>query len=132
MDKQSASIQLQLRKANQLLRDAEILMQHGGLSSVISRLYYACFHATTALLQTKNLVAKTHTGLLAVLHREFVQKEEFDPEQSKFFSGLLRERMEDDYGNALVTDIDEVRAYLQPSKNYIDYIVNLIQKNDSN
>lgn len=132
MNKQSAAIKFQLQKANQLLRDAEILVEHGGLTSVISRLYYACFHATTALLQTKNLVAKTHTGLITVLHKEFVLKKEFDAEQSKFFSSLLKERMDDDYGSSLVTDIEEVTGFLQPAKKYIDYIANLIQENEFN
>ena len=132
MNSRSEAIKYQLQMAHQLLYDAEILLEHGGYNSAISRLYYACFHATTALLQSRGLTAKTHNGLLAVLNKEFVLKGEFDPSQASFFSRLLRERLDGDYGKYLIIDKDEVMVNLKPTKEYITYIEILLQQHEPN
>ena len=63
-----------------------------------------CFHATKALLLTRDLVPKTHSGVVAMLHQHFVQAGLFDFEQASFFSRLMQERIEDDYNDVIIID----------------------------
>ena len=72
-------------------------MQHKFYITVINRLYYSCFHATKALLLTKDLIPKTHSGVVKLLHKHFVSEDAFDMTQAAFFSRLMQERIEDDY-----------------------------------
>jgi uncharacterized protein (UPF0332 family) len=126
MDIQITSIKLKLSKAKELLGDANILFDNGGYNSVVSRLYYACYHATVALMLTKQLQSKTHKGLAVLLHKEFVSKGVFDPKHSAFFSRLMQERTLDDYGDFLIADKEDVVSFMQPSIEYINYIEKLI------
>ena len=71
-DNREQAIKLKLQKANALLGEAEVLMQNKFYATVINRLYYGCFHATKALLLTKDLTPKTHSGVINLLHPHFV------------------------------------------------------------
>ena len=127
MNNKSASIQLKIDKAKTLLSEAQILVAHKGYNSIISRLYYACYHATCALLLTQGLQSKTHKGLVVVLHKEFVLKGNFDSEKSSFFARLLQEPMDEDYGDFVVMDYQTTFEFLEPAKEYIHYIEQLIK-----
>ena len=70
---------------------------------------------------------KTHKGLVVVLHKEFVLKGNFDSEKSSFFARLLQERMDEDYGDFVVMDYQTTFEFLEPAKEYIHYIEQLIK-----
>lgn len=123
------SIQLKMTKAKTLLSEVEILINHKGYNSIISRLYYACYHATSALLLTKGLQSKSHKGLSVVLNKEFVLKGYFDIEKSAFFARLMQERMDEDYGDFIVIDEEIINEFYEPSKEYIQYIEILVNEN---
>lgn len=56
-------IQLKLAKAKQLFNEVNVLIDNSFYNTAINRLYYSCFHATKALLLTKDLIPKTHNHL---------------------------------------------------------------------
>lgn len=128
MSNKEASIQLKLAKARNLLAEADVLMQHKFYITVINRLYYSCFHATKALLLTQDLVPKTHSGVITMLHKHFVQDGSFDFEHASFFSRLMQERIEDDYNDFMILDEAEAKEFIEPSKTYITYIEQLVKE----
>jgi len=119
MSNKEASIRLKIVKASSLLTEIDVLIQHHFYATAVNRLYYACFHATKALLLTKDLIPKTHSGVIAMLHQHFVQSNIFDASHAAFFSRLMQERMEDDYGDFILSDETDVLEFLQPAKEYI-------------
>lgn len=126
MNDRLLSIQLKLSKAKILLSEAQILVENKGYNSVISRLYYACYHATCALLLTRELLSKTHKGLSVLLNKEFVLNGSFDTEKSAFFARLMQERMEEDYGDFMISDEVIIAEFFEPAKQYIHYIESMI------
>ena len=104
MSPKDASIQLKLAKAKNLLAEVDVLVHHKFYMTAINRLYYGCFHVTKALLLTKDLIPKTHSGTVSMLHQYFVQEGAFDFDQASFFSRLMQERIEDDYNDLLKKD----------------------------
>ena len=125
-----SSVQLKLTKAKLLLSEVPILQQHHLNATIINRLYCACYHATKALLLTKDLIPKTHSGVVAMLHKYFVVEELFDIEKAAFFSRLMQERIDDDYSDFLAVDEETVTAFTAPAQQYIEYIEKLIQSNE--
>lgn len=120
-------IKLKLQKANGLLLEVEPLMNLKFYTTVINRLYYSCYHATSALLLTKDITAKTHKGVANMLHHQFVNMRVFDAGKAAFFGDLPQERIQDDYNEFLIMDEDEVKEFIQPAKDYVEYISKLIQ-----
>ena len=126
-DNREQAIKLKLQKANALLGEAEVLMQNKFYATVINRLYYGCFHATKALLLTKDLTPNTHSGVINLLHLHFVQPGLFDMEQASFYSRLLQERMEEDYSDFIIEDAETTEGFIIPAKDYVSYVEGLIK-----
>jgi len=126
-DKQQA-IELKLKKARSMMSEVDIQVQHHFYATAINRLYYGCFHATKALLLTKDLTPKTHSGVITLLHQHFVLQDLFDKVHAAFFSKLMQERIDDDYGDFMVIEYDEAKEFIEPARSYITYIEQLIKK----
>ncbi len=126
MENKDPSIALKLSKAKSLRAEIDVLMEHKFYVTTISRLYYSFFHATKALLLTKKLIPKTHSGVVNLLHQHFVQSHEFDPIHASFFSRLMQERIEDDYSDAMIIDKEEVEEFITPAREYVAYVDILI------
>lgn len=121
-------IALKLKKARALLSEVDIQLQNHFYDTAINRLYYSCFHATKALLLTKDLTPKTHSGVVSMLHQHFVLKDSFDKGHAAFFSKLMQERIDDDYSDFMVVSFDEVKEFIAPAKEYLAYIEQLLSK----
>jgi len=121
------AIALKLKKARALIAEVDIQLQNHFYETAINRLYYSCFHATKALLLTKDLTPKTHSGVVSNLHLHFVSQNLFDSEYAAFFSRLMQERIDDDYGDDIVTESEDVKEFVEPAKKYLRYIEELIR-----
>ncbi len=127
MSSKEHSIRLKIAKSKSLLSEVDVLMLHKFYITAINRMYYSCYHATKTLLLTKNLIPKTHSGVVTILHKEFVQNGFFDFSHASFFSRLMQERIEDDYNDFLILSDEEVSDFIEPSKSYVNYVEQLIE-----
>ncbi len=89
-------------------------------------MYYSCFHITKALLLTNDLIPKTHSGTINLLHQHFVQPGFFDFDQASFFSRLMQERIEDDYSDFMIVTEEDVNEFIEPAREYVAYVERLI------
>ena len=102
-------------------------MAHKFYDTLINRLYYACFHATKALLLTKDLIPKTHSGVVSLLHQHFLSNGLFEFSHASFFSRLMQERNEDYYNDFITFDESRAVEFIEPAKKYVGYIEMLIE-----
>lgn len=102
-----------------MLAEVDALMQLGFYATVVNRLYYACFHATKALLLSKEIIPKTHSGVVTMLHLHFVQSAKFDTVHASFFSRLMQQRIEEDYGDFLMLKESDIIEFIEPAKAYV-------------
>jgi uncharacterized protein (UPF0332 family) len=109
------------------MAEVNVQIEHHFYTTAINRLYYSCFHATKALLLTKDLVPKTHSGVVSSLHQHFVLENLFDKAHAAFFSKLMQERIDDDYSDFMLVEYDEIKEFVTPAKQYVEYIEQLIK-----
>lgn len=128
MSRRTEAIKTKLKKSAAIMPEAEILLENKFYNALISRLYYSCFHATKALLLTKDLVSKTHSGTLTLLNQKFVKEGNFDPAQSVFFKNLMDQRVHSDYDDIIIVDEVQVIDLIKPAKEYVQYVSELIEK----
>jgi uncharacterized protein (UPF0332 family) len=128
MNEKEQAIALKLKKAHALMSEVEIQLQYQFYATAINRLYYSCFHATKALLLTKDLTPKTHSGVVSMLHLHFVLPGLFDENQAAFFSKLMQERIDDDYSDFMIIEFEGVKEFVEPARDYIKYVEALIEK----
>ncbi|MEP7230233.1 MAG: HEPN domain-containing protein [Ginsengibacter sp.] len=120
------TIKLKISKALSILPEVKVLMENKFYTTAISRLYYSCFHATKALLLTKDLMPKTHKGTSTLLYEHFVKSGLFHSDKCTFFNNLMHERIEDDYNDYMINDQEQIIHFINPGKDYVDYVSKLI------
>ena len=64
LDEQSriALVQYRLERADETIKEAELLAKEAHYNAAINRLYYASFYATTALLVANGFSTSSHSG----------------------------------------------------------------------
>ena len=102
-------VQAELRGAFETLALADkILREDGPRPEVVALLYYAIFHAARAAIWSRGTTAKTHRGLEARFHQEFIEPGILE----SHFLTILR------YGREQreVADYDRIRFELSEDK----------------
>ena len=85
MDKKAIELaQYRLERANQDLKDAELLYKNSSLLSANNRAYYAIFHAIQAVLSLERVDFKRHKDVVAYFNKNYVSKEILNKHQINY------------------------------------------------
>ena len=96
-DNEAKLIALWMSKAHDALASAELELHAGHTSFAVNRLYYACFYAVTALLQSEGKQFVRHSGVLSEFRRSFIKSGRLDTSWGRFYQTLFEDRQEGDY-----------------------------------
>jgi len=119
-------IKYRVKKCEEAMSDALLLVEDGRWNAAINRLYYACFYLISALLLKNNIEAKTHTGVKHQFNLHFVKKGIVATEHGRLFSDLFDSRQKGDYGDLYDFDEEAVKSLIVPLQQFISEIKNLI------
>ena len=86
-----------LSKAEQFIRSAQLLRQHGDFASAASRLYYAMFYCAEALLLSKGLSYSRHGSVIAAFGQHFVKTGILPAEMHQWLRDAFDKRQTADY-----------------------------------
>lgn len=124
-------ISYRIQKAEEVYEAAVILYNAGQWNSTINRLYYACFYVASALLLKRGIGAKSHAGVIAQFSRCIVRKGEMTADDYRVYSKLLNWRTKGDYSDMFDFTKDDVDDVFQPTRNFIDKAIVLINNDDN-
>jgi uncharacterized protein (UPF0332 family) len=116
----------ELELADQLLKDAKLLLEEESLRSSVNRAYYAAYHGVRALLASTGMNPKTHKGVLNQFGDAFIKTKKMDITLSDTLRKCFDARHEADYDiyatfneeevetilNEVETLLEEIRQYL--------------------
>ena len=88
-----------IEKAHRTLREAETLAAVGAWAGMVNRAYYAMFYAAVAMLATRGLSPRKHTGLLMLVDRELVDGGLVPAEHAAHLREAFRMRQRADYAD---------------------------------
>jgi uncharacterized protein (UPF0332 family) len=89
--------QMLIEKSEEYLQAAKLLLDNAYYDSAVSRNYYAMFYATQAILETKEISVKTHTGLIGKFSELFIKTGVFDKQYSQYLAEAFESRSVGDY-----------------------------------
>ncbi|MBI3922889.1 MAG: HEPN domain-containing protein [Armatimonadetes bacterium] len=98
-EEQRAVARWRIENARRTLEDGGFLATRGSFRSSLNRSYYAAFYAARALLATRSLDSAKHSGVIALLDREFVKPGTIEREHGKALHDLFDSRQEGDYAD---------------------------------
>ena len=121
------AVEAWLDRAREALSDAHLLAEASRLHACVNRLYYACFYAATALLLSRGLSARKHSGVRGMLHREFVRGREVPVELGRFYDRLFDRRQAGDYEALTEFVPEQVSAWVDDAERFVAHVERLVQ-----
>lgn len=112
----------ELEKAQRTFDDALFCADEGKWETTANRLYYALFHAMSALLVNDGYHVKSHRGILAMFGEHFIRTEIFAKEDGALLSDLVIMRDNADYNCFFEADEERLSPYIEPTRLLIEKI----------
>lgn len=91
-------------------------------------MYYACFYAVSSILLSKGIRASTHAGCLQKFGEYFINTGLISKKLGKHYYKLHESRLQSDYDDFVDFNQNSTLKLLDPSKELIDMIEKLLQK----
>ena len=123
-------VQLEYEKALALLEQAQEISTLRYWDMVANRLYYALFHAVTALLIKDGHKVGTHKGVVLLFGQHYIKTKLFSIEEGRLYSQLQTMREKADYVCTFQTTEKEIVPMLEPAKELIAKIGEFIRKEE--
>ena len=113
-------------KVEQTIEEVRVAMAGESWSMAANRIYYACFHAITALLVKDGHPVGTHLGAKINFGKYYVQQGLASPEQGRLFSQLASLREKSDYDIYFKATKEDVQKYYPEAMALIEHIKTLL------
>lgn len=115
-------VHLELEKANRIFSQIEALRTLGYWDNIANRLYYALFHAVSALLIHDGHNVSTHKGVVVAFGQHYIRTGVFPLADGKLYSQLQTIREKSDYNCTYDMQEKDLLPLIAPSKLLIEKI----------
>ena len=119
---------LEIEKSRRTFAEIDILRQVGLWDNIANRLYYAAFHAVSALLINDGHTVGTHQGAVVMLHQQYVKTGLLSKEDGAFYSQLQTMREKADYNCTYYATEQDTAPRIATTESFIEKIIGLIKK----
>jgi len=115
-------VTLELEKSDKTLAEMEVQLQNRLWGLTANRLYYALFHAVSALLINDRHEVGTHRGAVNKFSLFYVKTGLFSVAEGKLYSQLQKLREDGDYNCSIDVDQNDVEVKVLPTRQLIAHI----------
>lgn len=110
------------RQSKERWKAAQTLCENKCYTDAMSRSYYAMFTAARALLATRSLDSRKHSGVLALFNKHFVKEGIVPKEMGRMIAEAKGAREESDYGDFVTFTKSEAEEQVRSAKEFIEHI----------
>lgn len=121
-DERRVMVELEMERADRIMSQIPTLIENEFWDNASNRLYYAAFHAVSALLIRNEIQVTSHKGAILMLNRDFVNKGILTREEGRLFSRLETMRENGDYNCSIETTREEVVPFVEVTQKLIERI----------
>ena len=118
----SIIVSRELEKAQKTYNDVLYCVDKEMWETAANRLYYALFHAMSALLINDGYQVKSHRGILAMFGEHYIKTDIFAKKDGSLLSDLVIMRDNADYNCFFEADEEKLSPYLEPTRLLIEKI----------
>ncbi|MEY2828268.1 MAG: hypothetical protein RIQ33_126 [Bacteroidota bacterium] len=119
-----------IEKSTKFLNSAKLLIAEGDDgASAISRAYYAMYTITEAVLFTKDINTKSHSGLLSQFNLYFIKSGIFNIEIGEWLHQAFVNRQAGDYNSYVFIEISEAQIIVDNAEKFIEILKQYLQQN---
>lgn len=117
-----------LDRAYKNLEVAKSLFANEFYEDSVSKSYYAIFFAAKALLLTKNLDPKKHSGVISFFNRYFIKTGEAEKELAEILKFAQKERISADYDEFYIASPEEAQVQLENAERFLQRVKEVLQE----
>ena len=128
-DEREALINLYLAKSDETLEDARFCRESRRWNSAANRLYYALYHAITALFVSDNISVHSHNGAKIKFGQEYVLTGMATEEEGKLMSQIESMRERADYDVTFIASEEIIEERFEKVEKMIKHIKDLAKRN---
>ncbi|MBR1683159.1 MAG: HEPN domain-containing protein [Bacteroidaceae bacterium] len=121
-DERQVIVSREMEKAQKTFDDMLFCAQEGKWEAAANRLYYALFHAMSALLINDGHYVKSHRGLMAMFGEHYIRPGIFDRKDGSLLSDLVIMRDNADYNCFFEANEEKLSPFIDPTRLLIDKI----------
>lgn len=121
-------VNLEYEKGKSFLEQAEKIVELGYWDMVANRLYYAVFHAVSALLIKNGHKVGTHKGVVLLFGQHYIKTGIFSINEGRLYSQLQTMREKADYVCTFQTSQEEIVPMLEPARKMIEKIGGIVSQ----
>ena len=121
-NERSIIVSREIEKAERTFDDVLFCARENKWEAAANRLYYALFHAMSALLVSDGHRVKSHRGVLAMFGEHYVRTGLFSKKDGALLSDLVIMRDNADYNCFFEADEEKLKPYLDPTGLLIEKI----------
>ena len=125
-------VEMELVKAERTFEEQKLLRDGALWSTLANRLYYALFHAVSALLISEGHEVGTHKWAAIRFQQYFVKTNLFTVEDGRFYSQMQTMRENADYNCSYDVSEEEVIGRIEPTRLLIEKIRQYIAEHRTN
>jgi uncharacterized protein (UPF0332 family) len=114
------------QRAQEALRATNILLAAGFPDFAAARAYYAAFYAASALLLAEGKTFRSHRGVVALIHRDYVRSGRLSVSVGRILSTLADLRSVGDYGGAAHISHAEANIALIEAQRFLEAVRSLL------
>ncbi len=115
-------VEMELDKAERIFAEQKLLRDGALWGTLANRLYYALFHAVSALLISEGYEVGTHKGAVIRFQQYFVKTKLFSVDDGRFYSQMQTMRENADYNCSYDVSEEEVLERIEPTRLLIEKI----------
>ena len=115
-------VSLELEKADSTFAEHEGLTEKGYWNTLANRLYYALFHAVSALLINDSREVGSHRGAAIRFHQYYIRTGVFTEDEGSFYSQMETLREKSDYNCFFKVSEADVKSRIEPTRQLIEKI----------
>lgn len=120
-----------IERARKYLKSARMLLDEQDYESSVSRMYYAMFYATEAVLLTKELAFSSHKGVISAFGEHFVKTDIFPRDMGRELNRAFEMRQLGDYEYTFVISREEAEEVLEKGIEFVEKIARYLSENRS-
>jgi hypothetical protein len=128
LEERNIIVELEKEKSLSTFAEIDVLLSAKLWNNIAGRLYYAAFHAVSALLVSEGHAVGTHQGAVVQLHQFYVKTGLLSKEYGSFYSQLQTLREKSDYNCSYNASEDDILPRIPQTKSFIDAVIGLIRK----
>ena len=119
-------VQLEMERANRTFSEVDVLRAESLWNGVCNRLYYAVYHAISALLIHDGHQVYTHHGSHALFGLHYIKTGVLPAEFGKLYNQFQTMRKESDYNCAFEAEPQDLEDKIEPARQLIETIGKMV------